>query len=733
MTRSPFQLAAPALRARGYSVIPLNPSQKYPTIDRWSEFCSRLPTDEEHARWMGWVANNIGLCLGQASGVMALDFDDDMDGMHAAILAVVPDSPVKKKGAKGFTAFYRFSGQRSHGYSVRGTRVLDVLSGGRQTVLPPSLHPSGSTYEWITPVTLADIGSDQLPEIPAASMQVIASLFRAEPVWQKPKRPLVEPYRDTDVKDVAEALSFIPADDYDTWIRMGMALRQHLGDGGMEVWDNWSATSSKYDGAEILKRWRSFRRSDITIATLFYTAMDHGYIQPQRMPDRPDVPRVEIEQGGNLMPLSVVASRLPAQSAPISPATSVAILNPPGLVGRIARWIDATSIYPQPMLAVAAAITAAGAAMSHKIQSPTRLRTNFYTMGLAPSGAGKDHARDCVTTLLIRSGLESVLAGTPASGAGMLTALREGGGKCLILWDEFGRVLKNLTHKNAGSHQRDILTYLVELFSSSKSLYAGIQYANHDGKMKRTPIDQPCLSLYATTVPERFFQTLTSDDAIDGFLARWLVFESKDYTLTPASPSSDVNDPPEDLITELRRWKDAPSNYDPKGNVDGVLQIRPMVVSYDAEAESIISEFAAAMRRRAAEESAARSGLSAIYARCAEHAIKLALVAHEGDTIDPAAMRWGIAVAETCAAYMAEAVKANVAENEYERMLNRVLGAIKSERGEWVDSRKLIDRTRNIRFRDRNEAIASLIESGDIEREETETKTKKAFRYRSLR
>ncbi len=179
MTRSPFQIAAPDLRAQGYSVIPLAPTQKYPTIERWSEYCSRLPTDEEHARWMGWVASNIGLCLGSASGIMALDFDDDVDGLHAAILAVVPDSPVKKRGAKGFTAFYRYSGQRSHGFSVRGTRVLDVLSDGRQTVLPPSLHPSGGAYEWTTPVTLGDVRGDYLPEIPASSMQMITSLFPA--------------------------------------------------------------------------------------------------------------------------------------------------------------------------------------------------------------------------------------------------------------------------------------------------------------------------------------------------------------------------------------------------------------------------------------------------------------------------------------------------------------------------------------------------------------------------
>ena len=49
-------------------------------------------------------------------------------------------------------------------------------------------------------------------------------------------------------------------------------------------------------------------------------------------------------------------------------------------------------------------------------------------------------------------------------------------------------------------------------------------------------------------------------------------------------------------------------------------------------------------------------------------------------------------MADYCAAYMAEAVKQHVAENEYERALNAVLRAIRDGKGEWIDSRTLINR-----------------------------------------
>ena len=51
-----------------------------------------------------------------------------------------------------------------------------------------------------------------------------------------------------------------------------MALRQHLGDRGLALWDQWSVTSTKYDAADPRKRWRSFNRGDITIGSFYHLA-----------------------------------------------------------------------------------------------------------------------------------------------------------------------------------------------------------------------------------------------------------------------------------------------------------------------------------------------------------------------------------------------------------------------------------------------------------------------------
>ena len=60
-----------------------------------------------------------------------------------------------------------------------------------------------------------------------------------------------------DLEEVVKALKLVPADDYDVWIRVLIALKNTFGDDGYEAWHDWSKTSStKYRGeVECRKVW----------------------------------------------------------------------------------------------------------------------------------------------------------------------------------------------------------------------------------------------------------------------------------------------------------------------------------------------------------------------------------------------------------------------------------------------------------------------------------------------
>ncbi|MFM0002742.1 AAA family ATPase [Paraburkholderia dipogonis] len=78
---------------------------------------------------------------------------------------------------------------------------------------------------------------------------------------------------------IRAALSHVPADARDTWVQMGMAVKAELGDGGFDLWDEWSKTSGTYSEADTKAVWRSFKAGGITIATLFKEAINHGYTE----------------------------------------------------------------------------------------------------------------------------------------------------------------------------------------------------------------------------------------------------------------------------------------------------------------------------------------------------------------------------------------------------------------------------------------------------------------------
>ena len=71
-------------------------------------------------------------------------------------------------------------------------------------------------------------------------------------------------------------LNAIPPDcPYDEWLKVGMALKQE--GASCSVWDDWSRGGSKYKAGECERKWKSFRRDEVTGGTLFHIATRYGY------------------------------------------------------------------------------------------------------------------------------------------------------------------------------------------------------------------------------------------------------------------------------------------------------------------------------------------------------------------------------------------------------------------------------------------------------------------------
>ena len=81
-----------------------------------------------------------------------------------------------------------------------------------------------------------------------------------------------------DYERARSALTFIPPDDRDLWIRIGMALKSELGDPGFDLWDAWSRQADSYNERDARDVWRSCKANGgVTAGTLFHEAKARGW------------------------------------------------------------------------------------------------------------------------------------------------------------------------------------------------------------------------------------------------------------------------------------------------------------------------------------------------------------------------------------------------------------------------------------------------------------------------
>ena len=181
----------------GYSLLPIGAGVKSPQIYRgfvtedgdgpwfglpgWQALCTERESAVKVAAW-GRMANaqagGLGLACGYG-GVVAVDIDDD--DLLEPLLAVLPPVLVAKRGRKGATLLYRAAHPLpSNNYKgENGRGLLDFLSTGKQTVLPPSIHPdTGKPYVWTTERTLLDTPVAELPEFTGAHHSAMEDVLR---------------------------------------------------------------------------------------------------------------------------------------------------------------------------------------------------------------------------------------------------------------------------------------------------------------------------------------------------------------------------------------------------------------------------------------------------------------------------------------------------------------------------------------------------------------------------
>lgn len=450
----------------------------------------------------------------------------------------------------------------------------------------------------------------------------------------------------------------------------------------------------------ILHRCKDQRHAQKTLAQAFRQGMG----KPQSPAPMTVTPPEEIH------PAAPYLAKLTKGTVKPLPVTND-LFDVPGALGDFVQWCNATSISPQPFLALAAGITMIGAAAGRRYQTTTRLRTNIYAVGVADSGAGKDHARKLIRRAMHEAGLAQYLGGSDiASGAAIRTALTRHPAQ-LFQIDEFGDWLREVLGEKASTHKKQIAAILKELYSSAAEFWAGAEYSDQTARSGRPRMDimEPHACLYGTTTPGQLWASLQGASMHDGLMARVLLFVSP--VSYPDEQEPAMLDPPPGLLAALQAMA-AP--HEGAGNLAGTMAVSasadPLTVPETPAAEAIRK----AMRQEQLQRQRENAGtyITAIAARLAENAMKLALI--RAISRDPATplidgpdVAWGRAVASHCMETLLREAGRHIADSDYDAKINRALDYIR--RHGPISAMEMFRRGWRLPEREREEILRSIV------------------------
>jgi hypothetical protein len=140
--------------ASGLSVIPIKPYSKEPAV-AWKAYQKEPPSISEVQKWFKGTDYGIGIVTGKVSdNLVVIDFDDAetfkefLKTLNDDLKGIVNNTWVGKT-SRGFHVYLRVDTDKK----IPTTKLpgVDIKAEGAYVVAPPSIHPSGIRYEFLTP------------------------------------------------------------------------------------------------------------------------------------------------------------------------------------------------------------------------------------------------------------------------------------------------------------------------------------------------------------------------------------------------------------------------------------------------------------------------------------------------------------------------------------------------------------------------------------------------------
>jgi len=668
----------------GYPVFPLAPATKTPITDNG---CLDATTDFDKIN--GWWTKRPNANVGIATaGLLVLDLDDghnwlsnDPDKLHD--LTSAPLSLTANNGRQ--YVFRQPTGKNWRNTAGRLAMHVDTRADGGYIVVPPSVLEGQRAYRW-SPGMELDCRPDELPEPPA---WLIAELDA-----------LVTEGGGTDSSAVIVGNMIPSGQRNETLARLAGNMRR-VGMSQSEIFaalerTNAERCSPPIDRSEVQRVAESVARYEpdqiaVAIAENHWAQIFERPEDNQRLTDPGPIPET--------------------------------LLRIPGFVSEVMDFCLETAPYPNTVMAFSGAIALLSFLSGRKVRDPGDNRTNLYLLGLAHSAAGKDWPRKINTRILHEVGLTDGLGERFASGEGIQDALflRP---SMLFQTDEIDGMLQSINKSRDARHE-NIMSTLLTLYSSANSVFPMRRKA---GKESPGSIDQPCLTVFGTAIPNHYYEALSDRMLTNGFFARMLILESG-RRQTGQEPR--VQPIPERILQTANYWKD----YQPgTGNLESWHPV-PTIISHTSDAQDMLVEArqTAEFEYEQAEQDNDIVGTT-VWGRVSEQTRKLALlyaisVDHENPLIDKIAIAWAVKFVMHQTRRMLFMAQSHVADNPFHAECLKFMQNLSDEPGKCLSHSKLLKRMK-MDSKSFREIISTLMERGDIEMIQHKTTGRTGIEYR---
>lgn len=237
----------------GARVLPLYPNTKMPALESWSDASSDPAVIRE---WFGPAGKhkngNIAILI---DGFKVIDIDRHGDSDGFKTLGGALDKVACPRAMTPNNGEHLLASKTD----VKPGDGVEVLEEGHLFTVYPS-EIDGRKYTW------------RHGGVPSPVQRIRA----VEAAPTSPTAVAVAP-----AGYVRELLEYIEPDvDYGTWLKVGMAIHHNdAGQGGLEIWEEWSANGRKYKQGECSRRWETFdaaRGKPVSLRWLIVEAAKNG-------------------------------------------------------------------------------------------------------------------------------------------------------------------------------------------------------------------------------------------------------------------------------------------------------------------------------------------------------------------------------------------------------------------------------------------------------------------------